>query len=336
MNVSDLKRFDPKGMYKIYDDWPDIAYKAYESDLKPAHFENIDHIVFAGMGGSGAIGDLFSAILSKKDIHVSLVKGYLLPKTVDDRTLVVVTSVSGNTEEVLTILDSAQKLDCKLVAFSSGGKMEPYCMSRHIEYRKIDEIHSPRTSFVAFVYSMLKILESVLPINQKDIYESLEQMKNQSKLISSSNLSATNPALNLACFLEDIIPCIYYPHGLHSAATRFKNSLQENAKMHVFSDDIIEACHNGIVSWERPSSVGPVLIRGTDDYKKTKQRWDILKKFFDDNHVSYFEVISVDGNILSKILNLIYLLDYASIYRAVLSGVDPTPVRAIDYIKDRL
>ena len=65
------------------------------------------------MGGSGAIGDLFSAILSKTDIHVSLVKGYLLPKTVDKNTLVIVTSVSGNTDETLTVLESTKKINCK-------------------------------------------------------------------------------------------------------------------------------------------------------------------------------------------------------------------------------
>ncbi len=331
----DLEKFDPCNMHKIYDTWPTLAQNAYNSDLKSVDFKNIDHIVFAGMGGSGAIGDLFCAILSKDDIHVSVVKGYLLPKTVDAHTLVVVTSVSGNTVEALTVLNSAKKLDCKLIAFCSGGKMESYCKSNQIAFRKIDQIHSPRASFVTFVYSMLKVLNSILPINKQDVLESLQQMRFQSEKISSTNLNDSNPSLNLAKFLDDIA-CIYYPYGLYSAATRFKNSLQENAKMHVFTDDIIEACHNGIVSWETSSRVLPVLIRGIDDYEKTKQRWEILKRFFTENHIKYFEVLSVPGNILSKIINLIYLLDYASIYRAVLSKVDPTPVKSIDFIKNHL
>src|SRR3989344_1044956 len=114
--------------------WPEISHKAYEFDLEPIHFDNIDHIVFAGMGGSGAIGDLFSSILSKTDIHVSLVKGYLLPKTVDKNTLVVGTSISGNTSETLTVLESAKKLDCRLIAFSSGGKMEEFCKNKQITF----------------------------------------------------------------------------------------------------------------------------------------------------------------------------------------------------------
>jgi len=96
LNQETLEKYDSEKMYKIYDDWPNLAKIAYASDLKPVSFKNIDHIVFAGMGGSGAIGDLLASILSKTNIHVTLVKGYLLPKTVDKNTLVITTSVSGN------------------------------------------------------------------------------------------------------------------------------------------------------------------------------------------------------------------------------------------------
>src|SRR5690349_16279230 len=110
-------------MYKIYDKWPEIARESYESDADIVDFRDIDHIVFAGMGGSGALGDIFSAILSKTDSHVVVTKGYHLPNTVDSHTLVVATSISGNTVETLSVLDSANKSKCKLVAFSSGGLM---------------------------------------------------------------------------------------------------------------------------------------------------------------------------------------------------------------------
>ena len=121
-----LEKFDCQGMHEVYDAWPAIASQSYNTSLSQVDFHNISHIVFAGMGGSGAIHDVFSAILSKTNIHVSIVKGYHLPKTVDSQTLVVTSSVSGNTAETLTVLDSAKKINCKLVAFSDGGKMKEY------------------------------------------------------------------------------------------------------------------------------------------------------------------------------------------------------------------
>ena len=335
LDIETMNKVDTQGMYKIYDQWTQISKDAYNSDLDPVDFKNIDHIVFAGMGGSGAIGELFASILSKSNIHVSLVKGYLLPKTVDENTLVVTISVSGNTVESLTVLESAHKLDCNVIAFSSGGKIEEYCIKNQINYRKIKSIHSPRASFVQFTFSILKILSSIIPINKQQITQSIESLENLSQKISSNNLSETNPSLNLANFISGI-PLVYYPYGLQSSATRFKSSIQENAKTHIIIEDVVEASHNGIVAWEQSSIVQPILLRGYDDYVKTKDRFEIFKEFFDKNSIKYKEITSVDGNILTKIVTLIYLLDYASLYRAILSGIDPSPVSPINFLKSRI
>ena len=335
LDLSTLEKYDVQKMYKVYDNWPEIARESFESKQEAVDFQDIDHIVFAGMGGSGSIGDLFSSILSKSDIHVSLVKGYLLPKTVGKNTLVVITSVSGNTSETLTVLDSARKMDCKLIVFSSGGKMEKICKDNQILFRKITFFHSPRTSLINFTYSILNILNSILPIEKKDIIESLVSLDIMKKQIASHNLSDTNPAINLASWIIGI-PIIYYPHGLQPVATRFKSSLQENTKTHAIIEDVIEACHNGIVSWEKPSIVQPILIQGHDDYIKTKERFGIIKEFFLKNDIDFKEIHSVPGNILTKTISLMYMLDYTSIYRAVLLKTDPSPVLSIDYIKKRL
>ena len=335
LNQETLEKYDSEKMYKIYDDWPNLAKQAYDSDLEPASIENIDHIVFAGMGGSGAIGLIFASILSKTNIHVSIVNGYNLPKTVDENTLVVCTSVSGNTEETLSVLNYANNIKCKKIVFSSGGKIEKYCLKHHINFRKINEIHSPRTSFAKYLFSMIKILNPILKINDSDIINVIQELEKLKNKISSKNLVEDNPAIKLAKWIKGI-PIIYYPSGLNSVATRFKNSLQENVKTHAISENIIEMCHNGIVSWEKSSNVQPILIHGVEDHPKTEERWNIVKQYFNEKEIAYEEILSVRGPILSKVVNLIYLLDYASIYLAVISGIDPSPVESIDYIKNKM
>ena len=330
-----MDKIDSQGMYRIYDKWPEIAEDTCKSHLDSVDFKNIDHIVFAGMGGSGAIGDLFASLLSKTNIHVSLVKGYLLPKTVDKNTLIITTSVSGNTIETLTVLDSAKKLDCNIIGFSSGGNMENYCTKNQINYKKIELIHSPRTSFLKFSLSIMNVLNSILSIEKNHISETINELKKLRNEISSKNLSNSNSALNLANFISGI-PLLYYPHGMQSSAIRFKSSMQENAKKHAIIEDIVEASHNGIVAWEKSSIIQPILLRGNDDYIKTKERFDIIKEFFDKNNIQFSEVKSVSGNILTKLITLTYLLDYASIYRAILSEIDPTPVSSINFIKNRI
>ena len=169
LDYNTLEKYDSSGMHKIYDNWPQIARKAYEFDLESIEFKDIDHIVFSGMGGSGAIGDLFLSVLSKTPIHVTVVKGYLLPKTVDSKTLLIATSVSGNTVETISTVESGTKLGCKIICFSSGGKLEEICKQNNIEYRNIPIYQNPRASFPAYVYSILKTLNSILPIDIESI-----------------------------------------------------------------------------------------------------------------------------------------------------------------------
>jgi len=335
LKKSDLDKYDSKKMCVVYDNWPDIAKEAYFGINSKINFGKIDHIVFAGMGGSGALGDFFAAILSKTNIHVTVVKGYLLPKTVNSKTLVVVTSISGNTVETLTILKTCKKEKYKTIAFFSGGKMEKYCKRYEIKHRKIEQIHSPRASFVKYLYSILKILEDHIPVKQSQIKKSIIELERTRKNIFSKNLTKTNNSLELGNWIKGI-SIIYYPWGLQASALRFKNSLQENAKTHALIEDLLEASHNGIVSWEKPTKVQPIFIQGKDDYIKTKERWRIFEKYFKENNIEYKKITSKSGDIITKLINLIYLFDFATIYLAISKKIDPSPVRSIEFIKNKL
>lgn len=331
----ELDEIDSLKMYKIYDDWPNISKSSYEKNLKKINFEPIDHIVFAGMGGSGTIGDVLASFLSKKNIHVNVVKGYSLPQTVDSNTLVVATSVSGNTKETLSVLKKTLEKKCKVISFSSGGEIEKFCKQNDITHIKISLIHSPRASLPNYLYTILNVIHDSLNLDEKEIQDSIIEMKKIAKIISLKNLKEDNIALNLAKWIKGI-PMVYYPYGLEAVAIRFKNSVQENAKCHIITENVIEACHNGIVSWEQKSSVQPILLQGMDDHTKTTERWNIIKEFFEKMDIDYFEIKSISGNILSKIITLIYLLDYSSIYLATISGIDPSPIESVDFVKQRL
>jgi len=334
LNIEELQKIDSTRMFQSYDEWPKIALESYENTQLTKSYEKTQHIAICGMGGSGTIGDFISSILSKENIHVSIIKGYTLPTNVDKETLLIPISISGNTEETLSAMMQGYKIGCKIIAFSSGGKMERYCNEKNIDFYKFNMINSPRVSFVNFLFPILKILEGIVKIEKSVIKHTLESLEKTRENIYSKNLTDTNTALNLATWLEPT-PVIYYPYGLKAAAIRFKNSLQENAKMHVIHEDLIETCHNGIVAWEKKSRNKPIFIRGKDDHPQTKQRWKILKEYFNENSISYKEIISEHENIFSKLINLIYILDYATLYKAIQLGIDPFPVNSIDFIKKR-
>ena len=213
--------------------------------------------------------------------------------------------------------------------------MSEYCKENKIEYRFVNQYHSPRASFTSYLYTILNVLHSTLKIKKQDILESIIELEKINGKINSLNLTNTNESLNIAEKISGI-PLIYYPFGLESAAIRFKNVIQENIKIHAIAEDIVEACHNGIVSWEKESNVNPILIQGKDDYMKTKERWVIIKEYFNENKIEYIEINSIEGSILSKLINLIYILDYSSIYKAILMKTNPTPVKAIQTIKEKI
>jgi len=335
MDYSMIEEVDSQGIHKVYENWPQIAKKAFNDKLKPLNLENIDYIILAGMGGSGTICDILKSILSQTPIHVDVVKGYHLPKTVNSNSLVVVNSVSGDTQEILSVLQESFKKGCKTISFSSGGKIKEFCKQNKLEYRYVEKIHSPRASLPIFLYSLLNVLSSIIPIDKKNIIESIESLENIKHIISNQNLSESNPALQMATWISGI-PMIYYPHGLESVAIRFKNSLHENAKLHAAVEDIIEACHNNIVAWEKNSSMIPILIKGYDDHPKTKERWSIIEEFLQKNKIDHNQIESIQGNILTKIITLIYILDYASIYLAIKNRTDPSPIASIDFVKSKL
>ena len=335
MELQNLEKIDSQNMHEVYEEWPNIARTFFDKKFEKIKISNINHIVFVGMGGSGALGDIFSSILSKTNMHIRVVKGYNLPKTVNENTLVVAISISGNTNETNTVLEKASKLNCKLIAFSSGGKMEKYCEDNSIEFRKIKKFHSPRASFPSFLFSILNILSPIIPISEKDIQNTLDKMQEVKKMISIENNSKNNIAMSLAKWISNV-PLIYYPWGLECVAIRFKSSLQENSKTHVIIEDIVESCHNGVVAWEKESSIKPIMIRGDDDHFRTIEKFEIISEYFDEKNIEYKEIFSGNGNILTKIINLIYILDYVTIYKSILEGIDPTPVKTIEYIKKKI
>ena len=335
LSLENIDKIDSKKMHVAYEKWPEIAKQSYEKVEEELQLKNIDHFIFAGMGGSGTIGDVMNSILSKEAFHVNIIKGYTLPNTVNSNTLIVITSVSGNTHETLSILEQAYNSDATVIVFSSGGKMEKICRDREIIFRKITMEHSPRASFVKFLFSILNILKNIIPITNKDVLDAISSLEKTRDVISTNNLNSKNISLNIAKCINKT-PVIYYPRGLDSVATRFKNSLQENSKIHVINEELLETCHNGIVSWNEKNTFQPILIRGKDDHEKTKERWEIIKEFFDDKQIKYLEINSINGNILSKIVNMIYVTDFASVYHSILNNIDPSPVASIDYVKKRL
>jgi len=329
-----IQRYDPQGMHKLYDRWPEIAMESFEMAQDCVDFKNPNHVVFAGMGGSGLVNEVLISLYSKNQDQISKVNGFDIPAHLTSNDVFIATSVSGNTLETLTALDSARKIGCRIIAFSSGGKIEDYCKKYGLEHRMVPIFHSPRTSFTSFLYSMLRVLQPILPITEVDVRESLVELSSLKQKIYLLNRTETNPALNLAAWFSKT-PVIYYSKTLETSAVRLKNSFNENAKSHAVTNELLEACHNDIVSWELPATSKPIMVRAKNDDKRTVETWEIMKEFFEEKEIEYKEIFSNNGKILSQLVGLIYLFDYSTIYYTIKCGINPSPIVSTEFFKNK-
>ena len=119
-----IPKNDPQALQKLYDIWPEIATDSFERSQDGIEFKIPNHVVFAGMGGSGLVNEVLISLYSKNQVQISKINGFDIPEHLPYNEIFVTTSVSGNTLETLSALDSARKIGCRIIAFSSGGKRE--------------------------------------------------------------------------------------------------------------------------------------------------------------------------------------------------------------------
>jgi glucose/mannose-6-phosphate isomerase len=145
-----------------------------------------------------------------------------------------------------------------------------------------------------------------------------------------------NVAKKIAGFLDNSIAFCFTSPFLVSVGTRFKNSLNENAKLHCLRDSILEASHNEIVPFTFNDNNSPnkvLLVRWINDSPIVNDRFSKVKSFFNEIGQPQMEIIAAENNIVNAIISSIYILDYATIYMAVARNLDPSPTPAIDILK---
>ena len=327
-------------MINTYDKWPDYCMESYKN-AEPADIDS-DKIVFCGMGGSGVVFDILSSLIPDKDIIIN--KGYFLPKNITN-SLIVLNSASGNTIETLTALKSAAKTKNKVIAFSSGekiedtkrvstnGKIERFCTKNKIPQRTYAMRSSPRASIPFSLYTILGTLGQSFGIKKNAITDSIKTVKTSRDKIF--NNQKNNSALDLAKFIKGY-PICYYSSDLFPVALRFRQDFQENCKKLAACEEVVESCHNSINSWENPSGLSPILLRGKNDHKLIKNRFEVWKEYFETRKLSYKEIYSGNGGLLTQYMELIYEMGMSTIYYAINDGTDPTLLKAIDFVKARV
>ena len=337
---------DKSDMFKSIFDFPDHIKDSFiigENISLNREYLDIKNIVIAGMGGSAIGGDVVR-LLADHLIKIPLLisRNYNLPNWVNEDTLVICSSYSGNTEETLSAFSQAQRKKAKIIAISTGGTLSEKIKDCNFDLISIPPGLQPRAaiaySFIPLIFLLAKIEiigSKIIGLIKNSIFE-IEKIRERYSLESEEN-----PTFNLARTIYNTFPIIYAEDNTTSiVATRWRGQLSENSKMLSFGNSLPEMNHNEIVGWENNSeflkNISIIWLSDNENYKRNLLRQVESNKIISNLSRNEF-FIKMDGK--SKIernLKLIHFGDWLSFWCAILHKTDPTPVLKIDQLKSKL
>jgi len=342
---SDIRLYDRSDMYSVIRDFHDQISDAYEIgiNLPVPDVAGIDKIIITGMGGSAIGGDILrSYCLYDLKLPLYVNRNYRLPAFADRNTLVIASSYSGNTEETLSAYEDARQRGCRIIALSSGGKLSIISSNDNVQQIKIPAGYQPRC---ALAYSFLPLLLlfgkcGFLCINDKDITSLISYISEKSAVFSDYK-NPENNAVSLALHLRDRIPLIYSSCDfLDTVNLRWRSQLQENSKTLAFGNLIPEMNHNEINGWENNKEIlrnfAVIILRDKEDNPRIVQRIEAMNNIIRPYVDVQIEIQSEGSSRLERLFDLVYLGDWVSYYLAILCKSDPTEIKNINILKNKL
>jgi glucose/mannose-6-phosphate isomerase len=339
-----VKSLDQEGMLSCVSDFPEMLKDAL-SICESASFKKIkkpELIVTVGMGGSAIGGEIAQEFCTPLiNVPFLVVRDYSLPQAVKAKSLVFVVSYSGNTEESLAALKEAENRKAQVVCITSGGKLKEQAQKAKHSIIEIKPGLQPRAALPYLLVPILKVLEKAglvdLKGELKDCYPFLKKLAEDYKTAEERN----NPAKQLARRALDKHVLVFCSNGsTRSLGDRFKCQLNENSKAMAQTLVFPELNHNALVALSNLKRTGhnylAVLLKDDDDNVRVRKRMDITKSLVGAELGGFWEIESKGRSRLQRMLSLVLLCDFASVYLAILRGIDPTPVEVITRLKKEL
>jgi len=311
------------------------AIEIGENAVIRPHAKPIYKVVMAGMGGSGIGGEYVSDMICDECTVPYIVhSSYKLPAYTDENTLVIISSYSGNTEETFSALEQANRANAKIVCIASGGKILEYAVSNGLDYIKLPSgWPSPRACLGFSMVAQLFVLNKLGLIS----HATIDQVRMSSDLLSFEQEDIMQKAEKLAGLLIKKTPVIYTTDRNESVAIRWRQQINENAKVLCWHHVIPEMNHNELVGWKsKNEDLAVIFLRNRDDLKKNQIRIDISKQIISKLAPTVIEIYSKGQSLTEKMMYLTHLGDWVSWYLAKLNNVDASEIQVIDFLKAEL
>lgn len=307
---------------------------AVDADLRSLSNKIFNNAVICGMGGSGIGGKMVSQwFLSEASVPVTLVQSYSLPGFVNNKTLVIGSSYSGNTEETMTVVKEAHQAGATIIGVSSGGDLVRFCKESGSDYIKVPGGNPPRSMLAFSVIQLVKILSTAGVIKR----DSLHQIDRCRHLLNTELLSIKQEAKKLANHIHNKWCVLYGNTELESVLVRARQQINENSKQLCWHHVIPEMNHNELVGWGGGSSeIAPVFFISQFMCDRNKLRFELNIDVIGKKTNAILSINGKGNSTIEESFYFVHIIDWASLYLADLNGVDPMEINVIDQLKDSL
>jgi len=301
--------------------------------LTPAK-KTISNVLICGLGGSGIGGSIVSElVVANANVPINVTKGYFIPAYVNENTLVIISSYSGNTEETLNCMDLAIAKNAKIVGITSGGKVQEICSAQNFDCITVPAGMPPRACLGYSLTQLFFVLGYYKIIN--NAYK--EELRAAIKLIDDEENTIQAEAKKLAEKLNGKTPVLYATTYNEGMLIRFRQQLNENAKMLCWHQIIPEMNHNELVGWrEKNDNLAVLIFRDTDEYERNNFRIGINKETISNYTSNITEIYSKGKSPIEKAIYFIHLGDWISVILAEMRGYDANEIAVINQLKSAL
>ena len=337
---------DPRDMLGRIAELPQQCRDAWanvQSLELPPEYHQVSKVVVLGMGGSAIGGDLLRTLVEPEcALPIVINRDYTVPAFVNAETLAIACSYSGNTEETLTALEEARERDAALLAITTDGKLAQRARELGTPLLTFRYQSQPRAALGYSLVSLIGVVQKLGFIGDKldDLEEAIAVMEALQKEIRETVHLTENPAKQLAKRLYGCLPVIYGAGYLAEVAHRWKTQLNENSKAWGFFEPLPELNHNAVVGYQFPEELAErilvVMLVSSLDHPRNKARLRVTEEILAKRGIACETIEAHGTSPLTQMLSAIHFGDYVSFYLAMLYEVDPTPVKVIDYLKERL
>lgn len=294
----------------------------------------IHHIVICGMGGSGIGGRIVSQwIQDEVKVPVFILQDYDLPAFVNQHTLVIGSSYSGNTEETMTGVNEAKNRGAHIIGITSGGEMKAFCEANNYDVVIVPGGNPPRSATAFSIVQLMNIFVQLGLINAIR----LSEIRSSHSLLLEHTTTIHQLAKDIAHFLYGKVGVIYSGPAYESIAIRARQQFNENSKYLSWHHTIPEMNHNELVGWGGGDDRFAVLMLHTNDLNpRNQKRFEITKDTISKKAAGIMEIEAIGNSQIEKSFYLIHLVDWASYYLCDLNKADIMDIEVIDFLKDEL